>query len=271
MTLPTLALDSSRFIQIQDDTTREVVRDLNTLVGAIKTGTVVSFAMTVPATLLTSTVTTSSGAVVATIGLTSQSANLAFLSPNGSSGVPSFRAIAGADLPASVYGTQTANYMFSGPTSGGAAAPSFRAMVVADLPAAVYGTQAANAVYVGPASGANAPPTFRALVAADIPSTLGSTAIGSGSTAITKVVAYAPNITPASVAANTTAEQTFTVTGLSTSDKLVINVVASMGAGLGVVGVRVSAADTLAITFSNNTAGALTPAAGVYPLLAFRT
>lgn len=266
-----LVLDSGRFIQIKDDVTREVIRDLNTLVGTIKTGMVTSFALTVPATLLQSTVNNVSGDVTATITLTSQTQNLAFLSPNGSSGVPSFRAIAGADLPAGVYGSQTANTMYAGPASGAAAAPTFRAMVVADLPAAVYGTQAASVVYAGPPSGGAVAPAFRALVAADIPSTLGSTAIGSGSTAITKVVAYAPNITPASVAANTTAEQTFTVTGLATSDKLVVNVVALMGAGLGLVGARVSAADTLALTFANVTAGALTPAAGVYPVLAFRT
>lgn len=48
---------------------------------------------------------------------------------NGASSDPTFQAIAG---PA--FGTQTANTVFSGPTSGGAANPTFRALVGADLP-----------------------------------------------------------------------------------------------------------------------------------------
>lgn len=67
-------------------------------------------------------------------------------------------------------------------------------------------------------------------------------------------------ISPAAVAANTTAEQTFTVTGLQVGDVVSVNKPTAQ-AGLGVVGARVSAANTLAITFSNNTAGSLTPTA----------
>ncbi|WNV09947.1 hypothetical protein [Tardiphaga sp. 709] len=48
---------------------------------------------------------------------------------NGASSDPTFQAIAG---PA--FGTQSANTVFSGPTSGGAANPTFRALVGADLP-----------------------------------------------------------------------------------------------------------------------------------------
>ena len=42
-------------------------------------------------------------------------------------------------------------------------------------------------------------------------------------------------------------------------------------AGVGIVGVRVSAADTLAIHFANFTGGALTPASGIHKLIAFRS
>lgn len=63
-------------------------------------------------------------------------------------------------------------------------------------------------------------------------------------------------IDPASVAINTTAEQTFTVPGLKTGDYVYVNK-PSATAGLGICGARVSAANTLAITFNNNTAGAI--------------
>lgn len=96
-----------------------------------------------------------------------------------------------------------------------------------------------------------------------------SAAIGGG-TAITKIAVYAPSLTPASVGAATTAEQTFTVTGLTTADKVIVNGPAPT-VGTGIVNARVSAADTLAITFANVTAGALTPAAGTYAIVAFRS
>lgn len=96
-----------------------------------------------------------------------------------------------------------------------------------------------------------------------------SAAIGGG-TAVTKIAVYAPSLTPTSVAAATTAEQTFTVTGLTTADKVIINGPA-VTAGTGIVNARVSAANTLAITFANVTAGALTPAAGTYAVVAIRS
>lgn len=77
-----------------------------------------------------------------------------------------------------------------------------------------------------------------------------------------------PSLTPASVGANTTAEQTFTVTGLQVGDFVAVS--ADVQNGVGIVGARVSAAHTLAIRFSNNTGGALTPTAGVYTVLVVR-
>ena len=77
-------------------------------------------------------------------------------------------------------------------------------------------------------------------------------------------------LTPAAIVLNTTAEQTFTVNGLLTGDFVSCNKPTAQ-AGLGIVGCRVSAANTLAITFSNNTAGAITPtAAQVYLILVTR-
>lgn len=78
-------------------------------------------------------------------------------------------------------------------------------------------------------------------------------------------------LTPAIVAANTTAEQTFTVPGVRASDVVVQVSKPSAQAGLGIVGARVSAADTVGITFSNNTAAGITPtAAETYKLVLAR-
>ena len=77
-------------------------------------------------------------------------------------------------------------------------------------------------------------------------------------------------LTPALIVLNTTAEQTFTVNGLLPTDMVCINKPTAQ-AGLGIVGVRVSAANTLAITFSNNTGSSITPtAAQVYQVLVSR-
>jgi hypothetical protein len=88
--------------------------------------------------------------------------------------------------------TESANTVWSGPTSGGAAAPTFRSLVNADLPATtptvppgfsvtgnvaspagafglILTSEPANTLFAGPVSGAPAPPTFRALVSSDIP------------------------------------------------------------------------------------------------------
>jgi hypothetical protein len=94
--------------------------------------------------------------------------------------------------------------------------------------------------------------------------------VGASPTAITQIRVYSQTITPASVAAATVAEQTFTVTGLSTADKVVVNHAAT-GNATGIGGFRVSAANTIAIQYINPTAGALVPGAGTYTILAFRS
>lgn len=89
-------------------------------------------------------------------------------------------------------------------------------------------------------------------------------------TPVLKVRKYTPTITPASVATITVAEQTFSVPGLTTADTVIVNQAAIANA-VGIAGVRVSAADTLAVRFVNPTAGALTPTAGVWTIIAIRT
>lgn len=68
-------------------------------------------------------------------------------------------------------------------------------------------------------------------------------------------------ISPAAVGANTTAEQTFTLQGLQLGDVVSVTKPTTQ-AGIGIVNSRVTAANTLGITFSNNTGGGLTPTAG---------
>ena len=97
---------------------------------------------------------------------------------------------------------------------------------------------------------------------------LGQVTIGQGTT-IKKVVAYTPTLSPASVAAATVAEETFTVTGLTTDDVVIVSP-PSIANATGIAGARVSAANTLAIRFVNPTAGALVPTSGVFTVLAFR-
>jgi hypothetical protein len=98
-----------------------------------------------------------------------------------------------------------------------------------------------------------------------------SLSVGATPTAITQIRVYAPSLTPAATtAAIQTAEQTFTVSGLATSDKVYINgpVPTSLCPP---VTVRVSAVDTLAIGFSVLTVAICTPASGTYNVVAVRS
>ena len=79
---------------------------------------------------------------------------------------------------------------------------------------------------------------------------------------------YALTLSPASVAPNVTAEQTFTFQGLNLNDWVESQFIGTVQAGLSVASTRVSAANTLAISFSNVTAATITPtASGSYLLL----
>lgn len=94
---------------------------------------------------------------------------------------------------------------------------------------------------------------------------------GSSPTAITNIRVYSSSITPvATAAAIGTTAQTFTVTGLTTADKVVVNV-PGITALCPVVAARVSAADTLQLWFATMTAAACTPAAGAHIIVAIRS
>lgn len=68
-------------------------------------------------------------------------------------------------------------------------------------------------------------------------------------------------ISPASVAANTTVEQTFTLTGVQAGDVVSITKPTTQ-AGLGIGNARVTAANTVGITFINDTGSPIVPTAG---------
>jgi len=84
-------------------------------------------------------------------------------------------------------------------------------------------------------------------------------------------------LTPAAAGAATATEQTFTVTGLSVGDTLqVADVVLSITkptaqTGLAIGNARITAANTIGITFVNPTAGSITPTAGeTYTITVYR-
>ena len=86
---------------------------------------------------------------------------------------------------------------------------------------------------------------------------------------VARMFALRFTLDPASVATVTTAEQTFTVPGLLPGDFVLVQK-PSNTAGVAVVNARVSAANTLALTFVNPTAGGVDAASETYQLLVFR-
>jgi hypothetical protein len=87
-----------------------------------------------------------------------------------------------------------------------------------------------------------------------------------------KVGIFSLTLTPAVMGTGGSAEQTFATTGIGllTTDVVIVQKPTAQ-AGLGIVGSRVSATDTLAITFANMTAVSITPTAGeVYKVAVLR-
>lgn len=77
-------------------------------------------------------------------------------------------------------------------------------------------------------------------------------------------------LSPALVGPNTTAEQTFAVTGVLATDVVGAINKPTAQAGLGIVGARVPSAGNIAITFSNTTGAGITPTASeVYKVVIF--
>lgn len=94
-----------------------------------------------------------------------------------------------------------------------------------------------------------------------------TTANSGTETVVLSIKRYTSTLNPASVAAATSAEQTFTVTGLAVGDIVLAVNKPTATAGVGIVNARVSAANTLALTFVNATAGAVDPASESYEIV----
>jgi hypothetical protein len=90
-----------------------------------------------------------------------------------------------------------------------------------------------------------------------------STTIARGNSLSTFYIA--PSLTPVSVAANTTAAQTFSIPGLETTDIVtVIGMNVAQIAGIVIAQADCLAANVLTIQFGNLTAAGVVPRAGVY-------
>lgn len=86
---------------------------------------------------------------------------------------------------------------------------------------------------------------------------------------VQKVNVISLTIDPASVDTITTAEQTFTLSGAKIGDIIFVNK-PSCTAGLGIAGARVTAVDTIGITFVNPTAGGINAASEVWNIAVVR-
>src|SRR5271170_2101943 len=72
-------------------------------------------------------------------------------------------------------------------------------------------------------------------------------------------------LAPQSVGATTAAEQTFTVPGLQVGDQISdVSLQAAWTVAVATTNYRTSAANTLAVSYYNSTAGALSPPTGTY-------
>lgn len=84
-----------------------------------------------------------------------------------------------------------------------------------------------------------------------------------GNVSLTMVLSV--SMTPTAVGAGVAAEQTFTVNGLQVGDQVSdVSLQAAWTVAIGIVNFRVTAANTLGVSFANSTAGSLTPPAGTY-------
>lgn len=94
--------------------------------------------------------------------------------------------------------------------------------------------------------------------------------VGASGTAVTQYRVFVPTIDPAIVAANTSAEQTFGgIGGLAVADKCFVSK-PTVTAGLVVTNCRVSAVDTVALTFGNLTAAGIDAPSETYTIVAIR-
>ena len=87
-----------------------------------------------------------------------------------------------------------------------------------------------------------------------------------------KLGVFTLNLSPKQIAVSTTAEQTFSTTGIGllTTDFVWVNYEGTSNAGFGIVNARVSSNDALAITFVNPGIAAISPTTANFTVLVMR-
>lgn len=154
--------------------TQLLLVDQPVIAGGAGAGSVTSVSLTIPADLgtVTGSPVIGAGTLAMIKANVAQNAFYAGLS-SGGAGLPVFRAIVVADLPAGL-GTVTSVALTT-------AVPAYMGAAITGSPLTTNGTlaltltfnnQAANLVFASAASGGAAPPGFRAIVAADLPGVL---------------------------------------------------------------------------------------------------
>lgn len=96
--------------------------------------------------------------------------------------------------------------------------------------------------------------------------------VGSDGTTITKILKGTVSVDPGSIAAGASADVAVTITGAATGDVVVMNPpAAGLTADLLIAGVRVSAADTVSIRLSNQSAAPIDELAGTWSYLIIKS
>jgi hypothetical protein len=87
-----------------------------------------------------------------------------------------------------------------------------------------------------------------------------------------KVGVFKVSLSPVQIATSTAAEQTFTAVGLGllTTDFVWVNYTGTSNTGFGIVNARVSAADTLVLTYVNPGIATVSPTTASYNVLVMR-
>jgi len=83
-------------------------------------------------------------------------------------------------------------------------------------------------------------------------------------------VELSATLTPTLIGANTTVEQTFSVTGLLATDKLLQVIKPTHTSNLGIVGFRIIANDSLGISYMHIGEAGVTPPVETYTVLVWR-
>ena len=95
--------------------------------------------------------------------------------------------------------------------------------------------------------------------------------LGASGSAVSQIAVFSATITPAEVTASQCAEQSFTVTGLTSSDSVSVNHAYTAAASAAATTARASSgSDTLLITFCNVSSSNATPTGGTINVLAIR-